>query len=110
MAQNLKDDIRSKILSSDSKKGKAEVIKFFGTEIEIRQPTLRDLVNYAGKEKTSFVDTLLEYAYVPGTNEKVFEEADRDGLLDLPFGEDAQRVGDVIAKFTNMSVDTAVKN
>jgi hypothetical protein len=98
-----RDDIRSKIFSP--KKLKSKVVNFFGTEIEIRQSRLSDIVSAAAKEdrEGAVIDQLIDSAYIPGTDTKVFDDADRDSLLQLPFGNDFMAVNQAILELTQVN-------
>ncbi len=88
MTTSNRDSIRSKILSS--KKLNSKIINFFGAEVEIRQPDLGKVIEMRevqGNESV-LINSLIEQVFVPGTNEKVFEDADIETLKTLPFGAD----------------------
>lgn len=81
-----RDAIRSRIFSS---KPKSKIINFYGAQVEIRQPKLDVILNVDREDRRAQAFTMLtDFTYVPGTNEKVFEEADIDALRELPFGDD----------------------
>lgn len=98
-----RDEIRSAIFSP--KKAKSKTVTFFGTKIEIRQSTLMDIVSAAGEEdrKSAIAGALIRSAYVPGTDQKVFEEADTDSLLQLPFGGDFIKVNEAIQEMSEVN-------
>jgi hypothetical protein len=103
-----RDAIRSAIFSD--KKVAVEKIMFFGQEIELRQPILRQILAVQATEdrESVIVDTLIKYAFVPGTEEKVFEDGDAEQLLALPFGKDMLRVSTALTKLTDVDfLDTA---
>lgn len=107
-----RDDIRAKILGY-SGKPKSELITFFDQTIELRQPTvgeIEELQNQSEHSKGRTVRTLIRYAYVPGTDEKVFDEADVDGLQELPWGKDFSEVVKAVAKLTGIDIGGAEKN
>ena len=118
--RSARDQTRATIFANA--KPKSVVVEFFGTEIELRQPTLgavldlRSVRQAAADEgkpidtKEAAVDNMLRYCYVPGTNEPVFEEADRDSLLRLPFGEDYTRITRALQDITGIKVTEAEKN
>lgn len=91
-----RDAIRAQIASA---KPQSEVIDFFGADIEFRQPTIGTILEMRQVEasEASFM-MLLNFAFVPDTNEKVFELTDEDWLRELPFGEDMQRVISAVNK------------
>jgi hypothetical protein len=86
-------------------KPRSKVISVFGTEIEIRQPSLRAILGKGFNELSPDVKAahvLIGYAYVPGTNQKVFEDLDVDGILGLPFGEDMNLIQNTIGELTDV--------
>lgn len=89
-------DMKSRIFSAKNKVRRSQVVEFFGEQIEIRQPSLTQMLeNDAAdledkKFRNAFV--LINYAYKPGTDEKVFDVADIDSINDLPYGKDFERV------------------
>lgn len=106
---SIRDNIRAKIFAS--KDFAEEVVDFFGEKIILRQPSLSQVLEVQNSEdrKSAVIDTLIKYAYVPDESgkkasaEKVFEEADNDSLLTLPFGADFLRVSNALEKLTNVN-------
>lgn len=104
-----RDDIRSKVFAT--KELKSKVLPFFGTKIELRQPKLKDILaaqqeaaNQAEDGVSSaVVNILLQYAYVPDTSEKIFEEGDKAALLELPFDENLIGVTDALQELTKVN-------
>lgn len=86
-----RDEVRSKIFGA---KPKSETIEdFFGTTLELRQPTLQvALENRDTNEQDRVYLMLVDYSFIPGTDEKVFEQEDIDQLRTLPFGPEFQRL------------------
>lgn len=80
-----RDEMRAKIFSA---KPAFEIVDdFYGVRLELRQPSLAIALEARNQGETEAVfQMLLNYAFVPGTNEKVFEPTDVDMLRDLPFG------------------------
>lgn len=109
---SFRDEIRAAILASDNLKRKTVPLKFFGAEIELRQPTTGDIIRATegGTNRFTLVNVLLDYAYVPGTDEKVFEEGDVEHLKSLPYNEDMKSLTQAIETFTNILVGDAEKN
>lgn len=110
MSNTLRDSMRSQILGAT--KAKSILCTFFGVEVEIRQPSLGEIL-LAEEETTKSaqaVAMVVKYCYVPGTDDKVFEAADYEALLLLPFGDDFVRVQKAIAQLTNVNVDKALGN
>lgn len=104
-----RNELRSKLLSSH--KPKSEMVEVFGVEVELRQPTLEAILGArdTADAKQRTVDMIIQYAYVPGTDEQVFEPADRDQILRWPFGEDMLKVQQAITRLTGVDVSEAEK-
>jgi len=98
-----RDEIRARILKA--KEVKRKVIDFFGDQIEIRQPRLSDIIAAREEEnrQNAVVDTLINNAYVPNTDIKLFEDTDADELKALPFGADLIRVSNVIEELSEVN-------
>ncbi len=108
--QNLtRDQIRTALFAHQ--KADTRVVSLFGTQIELRQPTLGAILDAreTEDERTRTADVFIRYAYVPGTNEKVFQDEDRDQILNWPFTEDLIRVQEVIAELTGVDLRAALK-
>ena len=86
-----------------------EVVTLFGCEIELRQPTLASILQSREEddEQRRITDVFINYAYVPGTDEHVFEDGDRDVILNWPFTEELVQVQLVIAKLTGVDLGNA---
>lgn len=110
MSSKLRDSIRNIIFSSSQ--ARSVTCKFFGTEVEIRQPSLGEILQAeeASSKQGQAVAMIIKYCYIPGTDEKVFEDADQETLLNLPFGEDFIRIQKAIATLTSVDVSVALGN
>lgn len=98
-----RDEIRAKIFQS--KVLKREIIEFFGMQIEIRQSTLTDILNAREEEngQSAVIRNLVQNAYVPKTDIKVFEDTDADSFGALPFGADFIRVSKALEKLSEVN-------
>lgn len=107
-----RNTIRAAILNAKNTSRKSKLIDFFGQSIEIRQPTLGQLNAMTEDDKTPTIITLLlEYCYVPGSkNEKIFEESDKEELLQIPTGEWLGQFNKAIEELTGINVEVAEKN
>lgn len=104
-----RNSIRSAIFNGTNMKPKEKEIDFFGQKIVIKQLNLDTILSFRSSEssaKERMVDTIVAYAYVPGTEDKVFEEADKDSLLAMPFGADFQRLQAAITELTSVDLGT----
>lgn len=94
---NIRKSIRDQIFST---KPETREVPFNGTKIELRQPSLDDVMNLqdASKDdkKGAAITTIIQYSYVPGTEERVFEETDRDIIAQLPFNKDVKGLFDTV--------------
>lgn len=102
-ANSIRDSIRAKVFAH--KPLKKVIITIFGAEIELRQPTLGSIMEARDAENANagVIDTLVQYAYVPGTDEKVFEESDADAFKELPADTWIQTVADALQKLSDVN-------
>lgn len=105
-----RDEIRAKLIGS-TPEGKSIMITLFGMELELRQPTLAAILEArdTGDEKTRAVNMIVEYACLPGTSDRVFEDTDHAQILKWPFGEDLTKLNEAIAELTGVDIETALK-
>lgn len=104
-----RDDIRAQVFAS--KEVKIKPLTFFGAKIELRQPRLEDVLAAQqaeanleeGQVSAAAISILLQYAYVPDTNEKVFEEGDRAALLKLPFDNNMVQLTEALSELTDVN-------
>ena len=84
---------------------KKKEIDFFGGKIELRQPRLADVLDAQNSDdrESAVIDTLIRYAFVPGTDEKVFDEGDAETLKQKPFGADFLRVSKALEELTEVN-------
>lgn len=107
-----RDELRAAIFDSKSKQRKSKEIELFGQKVDIRQPTVGQVSKMANRTDnvSAIVQILIEYAYVPGTDDKVFEDSDRDSLMDMPTGKWLDDLNKAITELTGINVETDVKN
>jgi len=105
-----RDEIRSQLLGT-SHKPKCKLITIWGIEIELRQASLRDILKASGSDdvEVNAVNMVVRYAYMPGTNTRIFEDTDRNVILGWPFGEDMQKLQAAVAELTGISEATIEK-
>lgn len=109
-------DIKARIFSAQNKQRKYKRVMFFGVELEIKQSSLKQVVDMATRRDGDEDDqgvaiyVLLNYAFIPGTEERIFGEEDTESLLDMPFGEDFNRVIDAWREITGIKIGEASKN
>lgn len=107
-----RNDIRAKIFNNIEGRFKRVEIEFNGATVELRQPSLRQILMAQGEtdRAKALVNLIVGYCYVPGTDEKVFEDTDADSLLAMPFGEDMVRFNKAIETLTSVDVRGQEKN
>lgn len=104
-----RDALRSKLLTSH--KPKSKLVKVFGAEIELRQPRLGVVMKTREMEDPAerVASMIIQYAYVPGTDELVFEEGDQATITQWPFGQDLIELQQAITSLTGLDLDNAEK-
>lgn len=109
-----RDELRAKIFAEENRKQKVVPLTFFGVEMELRQPTFAQTLDLrddaGGDEQNTAILILLNFAYVPGTNEKVFDPADYDQLVSMPMGRDMQDAITAVRRLTETFVDEGTLN
>lgn len=105
-----RDAIRAAVFSSNNNIA-TKLLDVYGTQIELRPPTLESLLDAQDVESTKLrvAQMIIEYSYVPGTNVLVFEEADTDAILELRFGEDLRKMQAAITELTGVDLEKAKK-
>lgn len=105
-----RDELRAALLGG-APKPDSRLITMFGVEIELRQPNLGAILKTRaeGDDTTRAIDMIIEYAYVPGTTDHVFEDTDRAVMMNWPFGKDLTVLNAAIAELTGVDIDTAVE-
>lgn len=110
-----RDKMRASIFKSENKKPASSIITLFGEQVEIRQPTLAT-INRIGRMAANdskipgIVRVLIEYCFVPGTEEKVFDQADAEQLASMPSGQWLHDFNKEVEKLTGIDVRGAEKN
>lgn len=100
---SLRDKIRAEVFKS--KEVKRLVVEFFGQKIELRQPMLGDILGAQDNEdrQSAVIETLIKYAYAPGTDVRLFEDTDADQFKVMPFGADFIRVSKALEELTEVN-------
>ena len=100
--------IRDQLLGH-APKPKTKIMTLFGVDIELRQPTLGGILESQELEsgKARATSMIIGYAYVPGTHELIFEDADNDMILNWPFDDDLTQIQLAIAELTGVDIAEA---
>lgn len=106
-----RDELRNKIFSAEYTEVKKEYLTFNGVEIELRQPKVSAFMEQReGENREFFARFLIDNAYIPYTDEKVFDVADRDSLLEMPMNSSWTNAINAIQVLIDIKVDDKVKN
>ena len=110
MADNARGILRSTILKN--KRGRTITVDFFGQDVEVRQPTVGQILKQQDETDRNklLVNLIVEYCYVPGTDERVFTKEDYDEIVQLPVGKWFNDLNSAIADLTGVNVEEAEKN
>jgi len=105
-----RDQLRSGLLGNNIK-AKSKVITVFGFEMELKQPTFGDIMDARQIEDTKVqaAHLIINYAYIPGTNERIFEEGDMDAILGWPFSADLMLLQQTIGDLSSLNVEVAIE-
>ena len=103
-------EIRAKIFGN--KKAKIVPLTLFGADIELRQPSLKEIMHAQDEiNKDLAVATMVvKYCFVPGTEEHVFDSGDIDQIMELPFGEDLQNLQKAVTELMGIDIQEAEKD
>lgn len=84
-----RDEARAAIFGT---KSKSEDAVFNGVKVELREPSVSDVLDFQqnSDRKAGVTNLLVNYVYMPKTQEKLFEPEDADSLLALPWNSDFQ--------------------
>ena len=102
--------IREAIFNNNRAKCRTKIIDFFGSQIELKQPTIGSILTTRSEAESTqayVIRCLLDLAFEPGTDKKVFESTDSDSLLSLPFGRDFQAVSRAMEELTDVNFQQA---
>lgn len=118
---DLKNAIRAKTVGS-SKIFKSKLVKFDGIEIEIKEPsvkiwgqilkavmTIEDGVSKTEMDKY-LIWSVIHCAFVPGTNERVFEDTDYEALEGFPKSGFVGEFSEIAMDIMNTDAEKSEKN
>ena len=106
---SVRDKLRSKTVGAP-KNFKSTTVEIDGEEFEIRQPSVKermDIFNHSSKDGgVNALDfqlwSVIRTCYVPGTNERVFEDSDYSVLADQPAGSFLDKLGEAAMTMLNL--------
>ena len=103
-----RDEVRRAIFGQ---KPASKMVTLAGCELELRQPVLGTILalREAESDGDSMIRMILDHLYIPGTQERVFDSADRDAIKSLPFGPDFAEIARSMTSMTGVNMDEAAK-
>ena len=111
--QAKRNALRAALVGTKQKR-KTVRVDAFGHEIELRQSTLKsvlDAIDSSDKEatKAQVINYLIENAYVPDTDLLLFEKGDEPQILDWPFGKEFVKVQEAMNDLMGIDITKAEK-
>ncbi len=91
---------------------KKKIITLQGVDMEIRQPTIGSILEFREEEdrKVALLRMMVVYCFIPGTNIKIFEDADFDAIMSQPFDDSVMRLSEAIEDLTGLDLKATEKN
>lgn len=106
---SVRDQLRKELLANH--RPESIPVTLFGQKIELRQPTLDSVLKARETDDKveRVLDMILKYAYVPDTDQPVFEPGDKELMKKWPWGPDLMNVNNAIMKLTGIDISAAEK-
>lgn len=103
-----REDIRATLIGS-TPKPKSKEVTVFGCTFDIVQPSFGSILagNEIEDQKKRGAQMIIDYAFVSGTNEQLFEDTDMDFILRWPFGQEILDLQNAIAELTGLDIEIA---
>lgn len=106
-----RDELRKRLFAA--KQAKSAKVEVFGVPVEIRQPTVKEVSEFRESNSETDADlavsVLINFAYDPDSGQKVFEEGDRDAMMNWPAGRWVQDVLRAFISLSEVNVDEELK-
>lgn len=87
-------------------------LTFNGVPVEVRDPSIQDVMDLQSGEdrKLGMALMIINYVYLAGTEDKLFEEGDVSDILALPFNSDVRTLQEAITSLTGVVPSTEDKS
>jgi hypothetical protein len=108
-----RDSIRSQIFSTTYTTPKVVKYTFNGVELEFRQPSFEDFVEArqnARDNENFLIRMLIKHSFIPGTEERPFDEADYEALVHMPMSGNLMTALNTAQMIFDLKVEEKVKN
>lgn len=115
-----RSDIRAATVAAQARFA-SKTVNVNGQDVEIRQPNIKqrsEILRLAkaqsgDKDRVDLaslsIESIIRCCYVPGTNEKVFGDADRDTLAEMPSGSFVDDLASAALGLMNVDKEEAEK-
>lgn len=108
-----RDEIRARLIGS-TPAAQSEIVTIFKTRLEVKTPPLEEILSKGADAEldtvASSVQMIIDYCYVPGTDEKVFEDTDAPFIRRWPFTADLMEFQRVISRLTGIDIEGAMED
>ena len=103
-----RDELRTQLIGNKHEADR-KLVTLFGVEIELQQPTLGSMLEarLESDERERAADIFIRYAFVPGTDDRVFEEGDREAILNWPYTKELLEVQKSVMELTGINIQDA---
>ncbi|KAH0537061.1 hypothetical protein GP486_008842 [Trichoglossum hirsutum] len=103
-ANMTREELRAAMLAM--KEPKVEKVKFLGMDIDLRQPTVGGMADMQRVQvgQNGLVIAVIQYACVPGTQDRIFEADDFDMLQNMPFDASWADVANAVGRLTSVNI------
>lgn len=107
-----RDELRAVMFSPEKTLAHRIPLMFNGVQLEWQRPSIQELAEAqdASKDRNFMVGMIINYSYLPNTDEKVFEDSDYAVIMKMPYTDEYGDAVQTIVKALNMKVDEKVKN
>lgn len=108
-----REQLRAQIFQESNRKPKSKVVKFYGVDVEVRQPLVVDVLEDRsddGDKRIAMLRLAIKYSYVPGSDDRIFEDGDYDSLKTMPLDESFQNVFEAINTLSSINTKAQEKN
>ena len=109
--QMTRAELRSLMFSAEQREGKREPLTLWGAKVEYRVPQVGQVLDMgADDSREGIFQFALMCIFLLGTDELVFETADRDMFLTQPFDAGMVHLAGVITKMAGEVSELELKN
>ena len=105
-------DLRSQVFAKASKPQRLP-FTFNGVPMEFVQPNIAKMYGSersSAEGKSFIVFAMIENAYAPGTNEKIFTPEDYDAIMEMPIGAEMSKITKLVTEMFGLNVEEEAKN